>query len=195
VHGLTRWLDRSPTAQAALIVLLGVGISALVRRDEHPASWVVHGVLYAGVGIAIVAAQRRRAGRAAGTDARGLAELNRKIWHREVPSDPEEREAMRRLVADHLRRMERAGRWLPYWLGAMGLIAVGILVVGAATGSWLFPMIYAVFGAGHAGPGGVRPGPNCGARPGYGAHPGPGEGVRGPQGAGLAAAGQAMSCT
>ncbi|MES4901832.1 MULTISPECIES: hypothetical protein [unclassified Streptomyces] len=148
MRGLKRWLDRSLTAQAALIVLLGVGISALVRRDEPPASWVVHGVLYAGVGIAIVAAQRRRAGRAAGTDARGLAELNRKLRHREVPSEPEEREAMRRLVADHLRRMERAGRWLPYWLGFMGLIAVGILAVGVATGSWLFPLVYAVFMAG-----------------------------------------------
>lgn len=58
-------------------------------------------MLYAAIGIAVVAAQRRRGRRAAGTDVRGLAELNRKIRHREVPSDPEEQEAMRRLVADH----------------------------------------------------------------------------------------------
>ncbi|MDX3224370.1 hypothetical protein [Streptomyces sp. ME19-01-6] len=148
MYGLKRWLDRSLTAQAALIVALGVGISAVVRRGEHPASWVVHGVLYAAIGIAVVAAQRRRGRRAAGTDVRGLAELNRKIRHCEVPSDPEEQEAMRRLVADHLRRMERAGRWLPYWLGFMGLVAVGILAVGVATGSWLFPLVYAVFVAG-----------------------------------------------
>lgn len=148
MRGLKRWLDRSLTAQAVLIVLLGVGISALVRRDEPPASWVVHGVLYAAIGIAIVAAQRRRARRASGTDVRGLAELNRKLRHREVPSDPEEQEAMRRLVADHLRRMERAGRWLPYWLGFMGLLAVGLLALGVVNGSWLFPLGYAVFVAG-----------------------------------------------
>ncbi|MGW2236893.1 hypothetical protein [Streptomyces sp. NPDC001759] len=51
---------------------------------------------------------------------------------------------MRRLVAEHLRRMERGGRWLPYSLGLMGLIAVGVLVLGAVTGSLSLPVFSAV---------------------------------------------------
>ncbi|MFH8487453.1 hypothetical protein [Streptomyces longisporoflavus] len=141
MRALKRWLDRSLVAQAALIFLLGTGATALFRRNEHPVVWVTQGVLYSAIVIAFVAVQRRKAGRAAGTDARGVAELNRKIRHREVPRDPEERASMRRLVAAHLGQMEQGSRWLPYWLGAMGLVAAGILVLGAATGSLLYPLV------------------------------------------------------
>ncbi|MFJ4539919.1 hypothetical protein ACIP39_28725 [Streptomyces tibetensis] len=36
-----------------------------------------------------------------------------------------------------------AGKWLPYWLGAMGLIAVGMLFLGAISGSLAFPLLFA----------------------------------------------------
>ncbi|MFI8952581.1 hypothetical protein ACIGO6_39680 [Streptomyces sp. NPDC053750] len=85
--------------------------------------------LYTGIAVAVLAVQRRRAARAAGTDAGGLANLNRKIRHHEVPQDPEEQAAMRRLAAEQLGQMERAGKWLPYWLGAMGLVAVGMVAL------------------------------------------------------------------
>ncbi|MFE2214230.1 hypothetical protein ACFW93_20000 [Streptomyces canus] len=65
------------------------------------------------------------------------------IRHREMPRDAEERAAMRQLVAEQLGRMERGGRWLPYWLGFMGLVALG-----AITGSPAFPLVFAVGVAG-----------------------------------------------
>jgi hypothetical protein len=144
VLSLKRLLDRSLTAQATLVFLLGLGITALLRRDEHPAVWVFQSALYTGVAIAVLAVQRRRAARAVGIDTDGLADLNRKIRHHEVPQDPEERAAVRRLVAEQLGHMERAGKWLPYWLGAMGLVAVGMLVLGILSGSLVFPLLFAV---------------------------------------------------
>lgn len=144
MRAFKRWLDRSLTGQAVLIFLLGVGVTALYRKDEHPVWWVVQGVLYAAVAIAVLAVQRRKVGRAVGTDARGIAELNRKIRHREVPREPDERATMRRLVAELLGQMERGRRWLPYWLGSMGLVAVGMLVLGVATGSMSASLVFAV---------------------------------------------------
>ncbi len=144
VLSLKRLLDRSLTAQATLVFLLGLGVTALIRRDEHPAVWVFQSALYTGVAVAVLAVQRRRAARAAGTDAGGLTDLNRKIRHHEMPQDPEEQTAMRRLVAEQLGQMERAGKWLPYWLGAMGLFAVGMVVLGAVSGSLVFPLLLAV---------------------------------------------------
>ncbi|WP_369199114.1 hypothetical protein [Streptomyces djakartensis] len=131
------------TAQAILVFLLGLGVTGLLRRDEHPAVWVFHSALYTGVAIAILAVQRRRTARAVGTDAGGLATLQRKIRHRDVPQDPQEQEAVRRMVAEQLDQTERAGKWLPYWLGAMGLIAIAMLVLGVVSGSFVFPLAFA----------------------------------------------------
>ncbi|MFE3518124.1 hypothetical protein [Streptomyces sp. NPDC059166] len=136
-------LDRSLTAQAIVIFVVGVAVHALLRRDGNIVWWVVQSALLTAVVIAIIAVQRRRTSRAAGADPRGIAELNRKIRHRELPRDPQERATMRRLVDEQLGKMERGGRWLPYWLGCMGLIAVGLLVLGTATGSVVFPLLFA----------------------------------------------------
>ncbi|MEU7280195.1 hypothetical protein AB0A69_15625 [Streptomyces sp. NPDC045431] len=144
MHAFKRWLDRSLIAQALLIFLVVLGVRAAVDREEHPVWWVVQGVLYTAVAVAVIAAQRRKTARAVGTDPDRLAELNRKVRHREVPTDPGERAAMRRLVDQQLGRLERAGRWLPYWLGFMGLVAVGLLVLGAVGGSWALPLVFAV---------------------------------------------------
>ncbi|MGW3991332.1 hypothetical protein [Streptomyces sp. NPDC004830] len=140
---LKRLLDRSLTAQATVVFLLGLGVTGLIRRDEHPAVWVLHSALYTGIAIAFLAVQRRRTARAVGTDAGGLADLQRKIRHREVPQDPQEREAVGRLVAEQLDQMERAGKWLPYWFGAMCLIAIAMLVLGVVSNSFVFPIAFA----------------------------------------------------
>lgn len=139
---LPRWLDRSLAAHALLSFLLCLGITALWRRDEHPVLWVIQAAIYTSAATLGLALQRRRVSRAVGTDPRGLVELNRKLRHREVPQDPEEQATMRRLVAEHLGRMERAGRWLPYWLGLMGLAAAGMLALGTATGSLTLPLVF-----------------------------------------------------
>lgn len=144
MHSVKLWLNRSLTAQAVLAVAIGVGISAAFRHDEHPLIWLLHGTAYAAVAIGVLAVQRRRAGRAAGTDPRRVADLTLKVRRREVPGDPQERETMRRLVDDQLGTMERAGRWLPYWLGLMGLVAAGMLALGIIGGSLLFPLVFAV---------------------------------------------------
>ncbi|GGQ56776.1 hypothetical protein GCM10010250_31490 [Streptomyces althioticus] len=71
-----------------------------------------------------------------GTGAGGLAELNRRIRRREVgAADPlGEQATVRRLVADQLDRVERAGKRLPYWLGLMGFVATGLFALGASSG-------------------------------------------------------------
>ncbi|MFG2535078.1 hypothetical protein ACGFU4_07480 [Streptomyces sp. NPDC048511] len=138
------WLDRSLTAQAVLIFVLGVAGNALLRRDGQVGWWVIQTAVFTAVAIGIVAAQRRRVGRAAGVGPRGIAELNRQIRHGEVPSDPETRATMQKLVAEQLGKMERGGRWLPYWLACMGLIAAGMLALGIVTGSLIFPLVFAV---------------------------------------------------
>ncbi|WP_020120525.1 hypothetical protein [Streptomyces canus] len=144
MRSFKRWLARSLAAQAVMIFLLGVGVSALFRRGDHPVLWVIQGFFYAAIGVTCVAVRRRRASRAAGTDPRGLAELSRRIRHREVPSEPGERESMRRLVDDQLSLLERNRRWLPHWLGLMGLITAALLALGVATGSLAFPLVFAV---------------------------------------------------
>jgi len=103
VRSFKRWLDRSLAAQAVLIFLLGVGVSALFRRGGLSVVWVIQAALCTVICVTFVAVQRRRERRAAGTDPRGLVELSRRIRHRDVPRDPEERESMRRLVDDHPR--------------------------------------------------------------------------------------------
>ncbi|MFC8226159.1 hypothetical protein [Streptomyces sp. NPDC057287] len=148
MHSSKLWLDRSLAAQAVVVFALGTGITALLRQGSHPLVWVVQAALYTAVTIGFLAVQRRRAGRVTGKDPRGVAELNRRIRRREVPSAPEEREAMRRLVADQLGKLERAGRWLPYWLGFMGLVVIGMLVLGAVSGSLLLPLVFTVAMAG-----------------------------------------------
>ncbi|MFD9002995.1 hypothetical protein ACFV0T_18770 [Streptomyces sp. NPDC059582] len=144
MHALKSWLDRSLFAQGVLVLVLAVGVNALLRRGEHPAIWVIQAALYTAICVGFMAVQRRRIARAAGTDPRGLAELNRKIVHRVVPQDPQEQATMRRLVDEHLGRMERGKRWLPYWLGFMGLVAAGLLVLGVSTGELTLPLVFAV---------------------------------------------------
>ncbi|MFE7579070.1 hypothetical protein ACFU5Z_30415 [Streptomyces sp. NPDC057521] len=62
-----------------------------------------------------------------------------------MPRDPRERAVLRRLVDDQLGRIERSRRWLPYWLGAMGLVAIGLLVLGATGGSLGYALLFAAF--------------------------------------------------
>ncbi|WP_282794239.1 hypothetical protein [Streptomyces sp. CC224B] len=143
MHGLKRWLDHSLFAQALLIFPLGVAVTALFRQDAHPVRWLVQGAIYTGAALACLTFQRRRVGRAVGSDPDTVTRLDRKIRRREVPGEPGERAAMRRLVAEHERRLERSGRWLPYWLGGMALIAVVMLVLGAVTGSLVVPVLFA----------------------------------------------------
>lgn len=144
MHTVKRWFSHSLSAQALVLFVLGLGFGAVFRRDGHPALWAVQSLLYTAVIIGVVAYQRRRAGRATGARPGTVVDLSRRLRQREVPEDPEERVLMGRLVEDQLGKMERGSRWLPYWLGLMGLIAVGMLVLGAATGSLAFPVVFAV---------------------------------------------------
>ncbi|WP_328865261.1 hypothetical protein [Streptomyces sp. NBC_00304] len=144
MHTVKHWFSHSLAAQALVLFLLGLGFGALFRRDDHPALWAVQSLLYTAVAIGALAYQRRRTSRATGARPGTVVDLNRRIRHREVPQDPEERVVMRRLVEDQLGKMERGSRWLPYWLGFMGLIAVGMLVLGVVTGSPAFPVVFCV---------------------------------------------------
>ncbi|HWU07476.1 MAG TPA: hypothetical protein VN520_14035 [Streptomyces sp.] len=144
MRALKLWLDRSPAAQAVLVFTLAMVMNLLFRQDWHFGWWVLRAGVLTAVVMGVVAAQRRRTVRVAGIGPRKIADLNRKIRHREVPEDPEERATMGRLVAEQLGKMERGGRWLPYWLGSMGLVAVGLIVLGAVSGSLTAPLVFAV---------------------------------------------------
>ncbi|MFD7720304.1 hypothetical protein [Streptomyces sp. NPDC059814] len=144
MHTVKHWFSRSLAAHALVLFVLGLGLEAVFRRDDHPALWAVRSLVYTAVVIGVVAYQRRRTSRATGARPATLIDLGRRIRHREVPEDPEERAVMRRLVEDQLGKMERGSRWLPYWLGFMGLTAVGMLVLGVTTGSPALPLVFGV---------------------------------------------------
>lgn len=144
MHTVKHWFSHSLAAHALVLFVLGLGLGAVFRRDGHPALWAVQSLVYTAVVIGVVAYRRRRISRATGARPDALIDLDRRIRHREVPEDPGERAVMRRLVEEQLGKMERGSRWLPYWLGIMGLIAVGMLVLGAATGSPAFPVVFGV---------------------------------------------------
>ncbi len=144
VGAFKRRLDRSLTAQAVLVFVVGVGVTALLRRDEAPALWLLQGGLYAAVAVTFLALQRRRLSRAVGADAGEIARLNRGVRHREVPAEPGKREVMRRLVDVQLRQMEGARRWMPYWFAAMGFLAVAVVVLGVVTGTLVLPVVTAL---------------------------------------------------
>ncbi|WAX76887.1 hypothetical protein [Streptomyces sp. KMM 9044] len=156
MSAVKRLLGRSLAARAMLILTPGVGGTAPFRRDEHPVVWIVQATLYTGAAVAILAARRpppaaRRpppavpyGRRAAGVGPGAVADLNRGIRRGEVPPDPEERAAMRRLADDQLDRIQRAGRWFPYWLALRGLVAAGLLVLGAVSGSVVPSAVFAV---------------------------------------------------
>ncbi|MEU2024713.1 hypothetical protein ABZ565_21615 [Streptomyces sp. NPDC016469] len=145
MHTVKHWFNDSLIGQGLVVFGLGVGLNALLHRDEHPAMWLVQGAVYTIVVMVAVALQRRRTSRVTGASPGAVAGLLRKIRHHEVPRDPQERAVMRRLVDDQLGRMERGRRWLPYWLGAMGLVAIGLLVLSSAGGSLGFALVFALF--------------------------------------------------
>jgi len=145
VHTVKHWFSDSLIGQGLLVLVLGVSLNALLRHDESPAMWLVQGVVYTVVVMVAMALQRRRVSRVTGASPGAVADLMRKIRHHDVPQDPKERDVMRRLVDDQLGKIERGERWLPYWLGAMGLVAVGLLVLGFAGGSLGYSLFFAVF--------------------------------------------------
>ncbi|MFK0102425.1 hypothetical protein [Streptomyces sp. NPDC091040] len=145
MHTVKHWFNDSLIGQGLVVFGLGVGLNALLRHDDHPAMWLVQGAVYTVVVMVAVALQRRRTSRVTGASPSAVAGLLRKIRHRDVPRDPQERAVMRRLVDDQLRRIERGKRWLPYWLGAMGLVAIGLLVLSSAGGSLGYALVFAAF--------------------------------------------------
>ena len=145
MHTVKHWFNDSLIGQGLVVFGLGVGLNALLRHDDPPAMWLVQGAVYTVVVMVAVALQRRRTSRVTGASPSAVAGLLRKIRHRDVPRDPQERAVMRRLVDDQLRRIERGKRWLPYWLGAMGLVAIGLLVLSSAGGSLGYALVFAAF--------------------------------------------------
>ena len=145
MHTVKHWFNDSLIGQGLVVFGLGVGLNALLRHDDPPAMWLVQGAVYTVVVMVAVALQRRRTSRVTGASPSAVAGLLRKVRHRDVPRDPQERAVMRRLVDDQLRRIERGKRWLPYWLGAMGLVAIGLLVLSSAGGSLGYALVFAAF--------------------------------------------------
>ncbi|MFC8536220.1 hypothetical protein ACFUJY_19995 [Streptomyces sp. NPDC057249] len=145
MHTVKHWFNDSLVGQGLLVFGLGVGLNALLRHDDPPAMWLVQGAVFTVVAMVAIVLQRRRMSRVTGASPGAIAGLLRKIRHHEVPRDPRERAVMRRLVDDQLGKIERGERWLPYWLGAMGLIAVGLLVLGFTGGALGYSLFFAVF--------------------------------------------------
>ncbi|MGQ4491392.1 hypothetical protein LRE75_11720 [Streptomyces sp. 372A] len=146
MHTVKHWFNDSLTGQGLLAFVLGVGLNALLRHDDSPAMWLVQGAVYSVVVLVAVVLQRRRTSRATGASPGAIAGLDRKIRHHDVPDDPQERAVMGRLVDERLGKIERGKRWLPFWMGFMGLIVVAMFVLAATSGgSLVFPLAFAVF--------------------------------------------------
>ncbi|MFF9155235.1 hypothetical protein ACF1AB_23755 [Streptomyces sp. NPDC014846] len=91
-------------AQIALSVLTASVLITLLYPGRSFPSVVVRTAVISLGGIAVALVARRREKRAAGGTTDGLVSLDRKLRTGEVPSDPQERAAMRDLVGQRLHR-------------------------------------------------------------------------------------------
>ncbi|MET7735203.1 hypothetical protein ABZT02_28120 [Streptomyces sp. NPDC005402] len=145
VHTL---LSRHPWIQFVLSVLLASALVLLLFPERSPGSVLVRMAFTSLGGIAVVLAVRRREKRAAGSTD-GLVSLDRKLRRGEVPTAPEERQAMRDLVEQRLHRTRHrvaAQIFLVVLWGAFVVLTaltagprqtLGLAVLGVAFLGWL----------------------------------------------------------
>jgi Flp pilus assembly protein TadB len=104
VERVNSFLAKHLWTQVALSLLVAFAVVLLLSPERSIASALVY-VLFASVGgVGVMLAVRRREKRAAGGSVDALVSLDRKLRRGEIPTAPQERQAMRDLVESRLRR-------------------------------------------------------------------------------------------
>jgi Flp pilus assembly protein TadB len=104
VERVNSFLGKHLWVQVGLSLLVAVPVVLLLTPERSVAS-VLRYVAFGSIGgIGVVLAVRRREKRAAGGSVDSLVSLDRKLRRGEVPTAPQERQAMRDLVEDRLHR-------------------------------------------------------------------------------------------
>ncbi|WP_225823999.1 hypothetical protein [Streptomyces naphthomycinicus] len=101
---ITVFLAKHLWVQIALSVLAASALITLIYPGRSFLSVVLRTAVVSLGGVGVALAARRREKRAAGGTTDGLVSLDRKLRTGEVPSDPQERRAMRDLVKQRLHR-------------------------------------------------------------------------------------------
>ncbi|GHF38809.1 hypothetical protein [Streptomyces griseosporeus] len=101
---INTYLAKHLWAQMLLSVLAASVLIMVVFPGRSFLSVVVRTAVMSAGGIAVVAAARRKEKRASGGSTDRMVALDRKLRKGDVPTDPEEREAMRGLVEQRLHR-------------------------------------------------------------------------------------------
>lgn len=147
---VTTLLSRHLWLQFTLSALLASAMVLLLFPEQSTASVLVRVAFAALGGITVVIAVRRREKRVAGSTG-GLVSLDRKLRRGEVPTAPEERQAMRDLVEQRLHRTRHrvaAQIFLAVLSGAVVVLTaltagprhtLGFAVFGVAFLAWLVP--------------------------------------------------------
>ncbi|MGC5000198.1 hypothetical protein [Streptomyces sp. DT195] len=127
-------------------IVLGVVAASVLTwmlyPGRSPGATVVRACLYSVAGVAAVLARRRKEKRFAGGSTERLVSVEQHLRTGEVPSDPEEREAMREIVDRRLHQTRHR---------VVGLVFLAVLFAGATvlfglTGGPLRTVGLAVFG-------------------------------------------------
>jgi Flp pilus assembly protein TadB len=142
VERVNALLSRHLWLQLTLSVLVASALVLLLFPGRSPASVLVHLAFSSLGGIAVVIAVRRKEKRAAGSTD-GLVALDRKLRRGEVPTAPEDRQAMRDLVEQRLHRTRHR-------VAAQIFLAVlcgAVLVLTALTAGARQTVGFAVFSA------------------------------------------------
>jgi len=141
VERVNALLSRHLWLQYALSVLAASALVLLLFPGRSPASVLMRMAFTSLGGIAVLIVVRRKEKRAAGSTD-GLVALDRKLRRGEVPTAPEERQAMRDLVEQRLHRSRHR-------VAAQILLAVmcaAVVVLTALTAGARQTVGFAVFG-------------------------------------------------
>ncbi|MDQ0585375.1 hypothetical protein [Streptomyces rishiriensis] len=149
-------LSRHLWLQLALSVLCASALIMLLYPGNSAFSVVLRTALTSIGGIVVVLVIRKKEKRAAGGGAAGLVSLDSRLRRGEVPVDPQEREAMRALVAQRLHRTRHRVAALAF-LAAMFCAVTALTAVTAGTGQTIgFALLTVVFLAWSVGNGNLR---------------------------------------
>ncbi|MES9525273.1 hypothetical protein [Streptomyces capoamus] len=128
---VSRFLGRHLWLQVVLSLLAASALIMLLFPGRSFASVLVRTAVTSVGAIAVLVVRRRRERRAAGGSADDLVSLDLKLREGEVPEDPQERRAMRDLVAQRLHRTRHRRAALVL----LGVLFGGLTVLLALTGN------------------------------------------------------------
>ena len=136
----------APLWQVFVYSAVGFGVWMTIFGAHHSAiGGMISGLLFGAAMTAYVAKVRRRDTESTGTPLASVGSLDEMIRSGTPPVDPEQRQAMRALIARR-RRQVAVGRWLsPIVFGMFTLLGLALAIAGPAWPNVLFPVVFAGF--------------------------------------------------